>query len=83
MSRDELALLGHLIGDGCTLPRHAIQYTTREPLLATRVADLASPSLRIARFEAAHPEGAALVPGLPALSAAPHARASQPHRRMA
>jgi len=29
MRRDELALLGHLIGDGCTLPRHAIQYTTR------------------------------------------------------
>ncbi|MGE5280846.1 MAG: replicative DNA helicase [Chloroflexota bacterium] len=24
MSDDELALLGHLIGDGCTLPRHAI-----------------------------------------------------------
>ena len=42
MSRDELALLGHLIGDGCTLPRHAIQYTTREHALATRVADLAT-----------------------------------------
>ena len=42
MSRDELALLGHLIGDGCTLPRHAIQYTTREHALATRVADLAA-----------------------------------------
>jgi replicative DNA helicase len=34
MSRDELGLLGHLIGDGCSLPRHAIQYTTREPELA-------------------------------------------------
>jgi replicative DNA helicase len=42
MSADELALLGHLIGDGCTLPRHAIQYTTREPLLAKTVADLAT-----------------------------------------
>jgi replicative DNA helicase len=42
MSRDELALLGHLIGDGCTLPRHAIQYTTREHALASRVADLAT-----------------------------------------
>ena len=42
MSRDELALLGHLIGDGCTLPRHAIQYTTREPVLARTVADLAA-----------------------------------------
>ena len=30
----ELALLGHLIGDGCTLPRHSIQYTTRERDLA-------------------------------------------------
>jgi replicative DNA helicase len=41
LSDDELALLGHLIGDGCTLPRHAIQYTTREPELAELVADLA------------------------------------------
>ena len=30
MAEAELALLGHLIGDGCTLPRHTIQYTTRE-----------------------------------------------------
>src|SRR5581483_6343326 len=28
MTNDELALLGHLIGDGCTLPKHSIQYTT-------------------------------------------------------
>jgi replicative DNA helicase len=42
MSADELALLGHLIGDGCTLPRHVVQYTTREPLLARTVADLAT-----------------------------------------
>jgi replicative DNA helicase len=42
MSDDELALLGHLIGDGCTLPRHAIQYTTRERELADIVADLAT-----------------------------------------
>jgi replicative DNA helicase len=42
MSSDELALLGHLIGDGCTLPRHAIQYTTREYGLAARVSDLAT-----------------------------------------
>jgi replicative DNA helicase len=40
MSADELALLGHLIGDGCTLPRHVLQYTTREPLLAETVAEL-------------------------------------------
>jgi replicative DNA helicase len=42
MSDGELALLAHLIGDGCTLPRHAIQYTTREEDLAQIVADLAS-----------------------------------------
>lgn len=42
MSRDELALLGHLIGDGCTLRRHIIQYTTREPDLAETVAHLAA-----------------------------------------
>jgi replicative DNA helicase len=38
----ELALLGHLIGDGCTLPRHAIQYTTKEKDLADLVAGLAT-----------------------------------------
>jgi replicative DNA helicase len=44
MTEDELALLGHLIGDGCTLPRHAIQYTSNERKLAGLVADL---SLRV------------------------------------
>ncbi|MFK8161841.1 MAG: replicative DNA helicase [Lewinella sp.] len=38
----ELALLGHLIGDGCTLPRHSIQYTTRELDLAETVERLAA-----------------------------------------
>lgn len=42
MSNAELALLGHLIGDGCTLPHHAIQYTTNEKDLAEIVANLAS-----------------------------------------
>jgi replicative DNA helicase len=42
MSDDEIALLGHLIGDGCTLPRHSIQYTTREMDLAELVVSLAS-----------------------------------------
>jgi replicative DNA helicase len=37
----ELALLGHLIGDGCTLPRHTIQYTTADHELAQQVALLA------------------------------------------
>ncbi|MEW6127148.1 MAG: replicative DNA helicase [Acidobacteriota bacterium] len=41
LSDAELALLGHLIGDGCTLPRQAIQYTTREKDLADLVATLA------------------------------------------
>lgn len=41
MTEAEAALLGHLIGDGCTLPRHTIQYTTRELELAERVAELA------------------------------------------
>lgn len=42
MSRDELALLGHLIGDGCTLPRQPIHYTTSDLALAETVAELAS-----------------------------------------
>jgi replicative DNA helicase len=42
MTDDELALLGHLIGDGCTLPRHVIQYTTKDRELAELVAGLAT-----------------------------------------
>ncbi|BAU09877.1 replicative DNA helicase [Leptolyngbya sp. NIES-3755] len=42
ISDEKLALLGHLIGDGCTLPRHAIQYTTRELDLAEAVSNLAT-----------------------------------------
>ncbi|MGB0561387.1 MAG: replicative DNA helicase [Spirulinaceae cyanobacterium] len=42
ISHSELALLGHLMGDGCTLPRHAIQYTTREFDLAQQVQKLAT-----------------------------------------
>lgn len=41
MSAAELALLAHLIGDGCTLPRHALQYTTSEYELAELVQSLA------------------------------------------
>ena len=37
MSDEELILLGHLIGDGCTLDRHAIQYTTTDPANAEAV----------------------------------------------
>ena len=42
MTDAELGLLGHLIGDGCTLPSHAIQYTTREFDLAKEVVSLAT-----------------------------------------
>jgi replicative DNA helicase len=42
MADSELALLGHLIGDGCTLPRHIIQYTTTDHDLAELVAQLAA-----------------------------------------
>lgn len=38
----EAALLGHLIGDGCTLPRHVTQYTTRERELAETVSALST-----------------------------------------
>jgi replicative DNA helicase len=41
MNSEELGLLGHLIGDGCTLPTHAIQYTTKDPTLADEVVRLA------------------------------------------
>jgi replicative DNA helicase len=42
LTSEQAALLGHLIGDGCTLPRHAVQYTTKERELAEAVADLAT-----------------------------------------
>jgi replicative DNA helicase len=38
----EIALLAHLIGNGCTLPRHIIQYTTPDQDLAQLVSRLAS-----------------------------------------
>jgi len=46
MSDSELALLGHLIGDGCTLARSPIHYTTNDPGLAETVASLASEVFR-------------------------------------
>src|SRR5437868_2414706 len=42
MTRAELGLLGHLIGDGCILPTHAIQYTTKDQVLADEVVRLAN-----------------------------------------
>ncbi|MCO5169751.1 MAG: replicative DNA helicase [Planctomycetes bacterium] len=41
MSSAELGLLAHLIGDGCTLERRAVQYTTTDDDLAELVMDLA------------------------------------------
>lgn len=42
LSGNKAALLGHLLGDGCTLPRHAVQYTTNDKNLANLVAQLAT-----------------------------------------
>ncbi|HEX9991252.1 MAG TPA: replicative DNA helicase [Chloroflexia bacterium] len=42
----ELALLGHLIGDGCTLARSPIHYTTNDLTLAETVAALATEVFR-------------------------------------
>jgi replicative DNA helicase len=39
MSNAEISLLGHLIGDGCTLPKHAVQYTTVDADLAEIVVE--------------------------------------------
>jgi replicative DNA helicase len=41
MSQDELALLAHFIGDGCHLPRQALQYTTADPENVAAVRDAA------------------------------------------
>ncbi len=41
LTSEMAALLGSLIGDGCTLPRHAIQYTTNELDLAEGVVESA------------------------------------------
>ena len=41
MSDSELALLGRLIGDGCTLPTHAIRYTSTDEDLALSCGELA------------------------------------------
>jgi replicative DNA helicase len=56
MSRAELGLLGHLIGDGCTLPTHAIQYTTNDPILAETVVSLATDVFGDAIRPRIHPE---------------------------
>jgi replicative DNA helicase len=51
MRDEELALLGHLIGDGCALPRHAVQYTTSDEEMASLVVALArSVSEELARL---------------------------------
>lgn len=42
VSDAQLGLLGHLIGDGCTLPRQPIHYTTNDLLLAETVVQLAN-----------------------------------------
>jgi replicative DNA helicase len=59
MTDDELALLGHLIGDGCVLPKHAVQYTTNDLDLAEEVADLARRVFGGAIVPRVHHEGMA------------------------
>jgi replicative DNA helicase len=56
MSDAELGLLGHLIGGGCPLPTHAIQYTTNDPILADTVATLATAVFGDAVQPRIHPE---------------------------
>jgi replicative DNA helicase len=51
-----LALLGHLIGDGCTLPRHTIQYTSKDRDLAELVVSLATDVFRAAVRPRINPE---------------------------
>jgi replicative DNA helicase len=41
MSEDEIIVLAHMIGDGCHLARHALQYTTVDPENASIVAGAA------------------------------------------
>jgi replicative DNA helicase len=41
VNNEELALLGHMIGDGCALPRQPIHYTSNDAGLAETVAGLA------------------------------------------
>ncbi|MEH2135061.1 MAG: replicative DNA helicase [Nostoc sp.] len=53
----KVALLGHLIGDGCTLHSHAIQYTTREIDLAQNVAFLATEVFGDSIISKISPEG--------------------------
>ena len=82
MTDAELALLGHLIGDGCTLPRHSIQYTTREPDLADLVVGLATEMFGD-RARAPDQGRAVLASGLPRGREPSHSRPSQPSRGMA
>ncbi|HEX9599728.1 MAG TPA: replicative DNA helicase, partial [Gaiellaceae bacterium] len=56
MTDSELALLGHLIGDGCTLPRHTIQYTSKDRDLAELVASLATDVFGSSVRPRIHPE---------------------------
>ena len=41
MNDDEIVVLAHMIGDGCHLPRHALQYTTIDRENAATVAEAA------------------------------------------
>ena len=81
MTDDELALLGHLIGDGCTLPRHVMQYTTRERVPGDEVARLATRFWR--RGDTAHQPGTDVVSGLSRRQWTSHAQYAQSRRGVA
>ncbi len=74
MSDAELALLGHLIGDGSTLPRHAIQYTTNDTVLAEAVVDLVKQVFGDAVTPRIHPERTWIQVYLPATEQTTHNR---------
>ncbi len=57
-SDDRLKLLGHLIGDGCHLPSHALQYTTVDGANAIEVIEAAEAEFDVApRMVHDQPEG--------------------------
>jgi len=57
-SDDRLKLLAHLIGDGCCLARHALQYTTKDGANAIEVIDAAEAEFDVApRMVHDQPEG--------------------------
>jgi len=74
MGDPHIALLAHLIGDGCTLPRHTIQYTTSDLPLAETVARLARQAFGVAVEPRIHQERTWYQVYLPASARLTHGR---------